>query len=95
MSRPMSAPTKVVGLSYTPGEGLPQIMLKGVGPVAEELLSRGAHAGTPVVHDRDLVERLFRLPMESEIGPELFRIVAVVLAHVLALNSNRKEASDA
>jgi len=91
----MSASTKVVGLTYAPGEGLPQIMLKGVGPVAEELLARGRSAGTPVVRDRDLVERLFRMPMDSEIGPELFRIVAVVLAHVLALNSNRKEGSDA
>ena len=91
----MSVPTKVVGLAYEPGEGLPQIMLKGMGAIAEELLARGRSAGTPVVHDRDLVERLFRMPMDSEIGPELFRIVAVVLAHVLALNSNRKEASDA
>jgi len=87
----MSAPTKVVGLEYTPGEGLPQIMLKGIGAVAEELLSRGIRAGKPVVRDPDLVERLFRMPMDSEIGPELFRVVAVVLAHVLALDNKRKE----
>jgi flagellar biosynthesis protein len=92
----MSVPTrKVVGLAYTPGEGLPQVMLKGVGAIAEELLARGVRSGTPVVRDRDLVERLFRLPMDSEIGPDLFRIVAVVLAHVLALNRHRKETSDA
>jgi type III secretion system FlhB-like substrate exporter len=84
----MSVPTrKVVGLAYTPGEGLPQVMLKGVGAIAEELLARGVRSGTPVVRDRDLVERLFRLPMD--------RIVAVVLAHVLALNRHRKETSDA
>jgi flagellar biosynthesis protein len=86
--------TKVVGLAYEPGEGLPQVMLKGVGPVAEELIARRRSAGAPVVRNSELVERLFRLPMDSEIGPELFRIVAVVLAHVFALNRNREEARD-
>jgi len=84
---------KVVGIAYEPGEGLPHIVLKGTGPLAEEVLKRGRQIGAPVVHDRDLVERLFRLPTDSEIGPELFRVVAVILAHVFALNERRKEAS--
>lgn len=84
--------TRVVGLAYEPGEGLPHIVLKGAGPLADEVLDRGRRIGAPVVHDRELLERLFRLPTDSEIGPELFRIVAVILAHVFALNEKRKEA---
>ena len=83
--------TKVVGLAYEPGEGLPQVMLKGTGPVADELLQRARSAGTAIVHNPTLVDQLFRLPMDSEIGPELFRIVAIVLAHVFALNREREE----
>jgi len=86
--------TKVVGLAYQPGDGLPRVMLKGTGPVADELLARGRAEGRPVVHDGALVERLFRMPMDSEIGPELFRVVAVVLAHVIAINGRKKEESD-
>jgi flagellar biosynthesis protein len=82
---------KVVGIAYEPGEGLPRIVLKGAGPLADEVLKRGRDIGAPVVHDRELVERLFRLPTDGEIGPELFRIVAVILAHVFALNERRKE----
>jgi flagellar biosynthesis protein len=83
---------KVVGIAYEPGNGLPQIVLKGAGPVADEVLQRGRELGAPVVHDARLVESLFRLPTDSEIGPELFRVVAVILAHVFALNERRKEA---
>jgi flagellar biosynthesis protein len=90
----MENPNKVVGLAYEPGEGLPQIVLKGSGPLAEEILKRGREIGTSVVRDSELAERLFRLPTDSEIGPELFRIVAVILAHVFALNEHRKERID-
>ena len=86
----METSDKVVGLAYEPGEGLPQIVLKGSGSMAEEILKRGREIGAPVVHNEELVDRLFRLPMDSEIGPELFRIVAVILAHVFALNEHRK-----
>jgi flagellar biosynthesis protein len=93
MSRLAQELNRVVGIAYEPGEGLPHIVLKGAGPLADEVLERGRRIGAPVVHDRDLVERLFRLPTDSEIGPELFRIVAVILAHVFALNEKRKEAT--
>jgi flagellar biosynthesis protein len=93
MSSEMETPNKVVGIAYEPGEGLPHIVLKGSGPLADEVLKRSREMGAPIVHDRELAERLFRLPTDSEIGPELFRIVAVILAHVFALNERRKEAS--
>jgi flagellar biosynthesis protein len=93
MSRDTDELSKVVGIAYAPGEGLPHIVLKGTGPLAEEVLRRGRGIGAPVVHDRELLERLFRLPTDAEIGPELFRVVAVILAHVFALNERRKEAA--
>jgi flagellar biosynthesis protein len=91
MSRPMADANRVVGIAYEPGEGLPHIVLKGAGPLADEVLKRGRELGAPVVHDRELLHRLFRLPTDSEIGPDLFRVVAVILAHIFALNEKRKE----
>jgi flagellar biosynthesis protein len=85
------APSKVVGLAYEPGVGLPHIVLKGSGEVADEILKQGRELGAPVVHNKELVERLFRLPTDSDIGPELFRVVAVILAHVFALNEHRRK----
>jgi type III secretion system FlhB-like substrate exporter len=37
------------------------------------------------VHDGTLAEQLYRLPMEAPIGPELYELVAALLAHVFSL----------
>lgn len=82
---------KVVGLEYSPGAGLPQIMLKGSGRMADELLWRHSKRGpTKVIQDAELTEQLYRLPIDSQIGPELFRVVAIVLAHVLSINAKAR-----
>ena len=83
---------KVVGLKYEPGEGVPQVIVKGAGAAAEELLRRrDALDGPPVVEDRALAEQLYRLPMEAPIGPELFELVAALLAHVFSLEQQIAE----
>jgi type III secretion system FlhB-like substrate exporter len=77
---------RVVGLRYVPEEGLPQVILKGSGPLAEALLERrDRHAGPQVVRNEALLQSLYRLPIDSAIGPDMFRIVAAILAHVFAL----------
>lgn len=86
----MKEPTKikkVVGLECVPGSGLPQVTLKGSGRLADELLWRHNKLGQKkVIHDAALTEQLYRLPIDSQIGPELFRAVAIVLTHVLSIN---------
>ena len=86
-------PLRVVGLGYVPGEGLPQVVLKGSGPLAEQLLG-ARRAGGPapaVVKNEALLESLYRLPLDSAIGPELFHAVAAILAHVLAVDARHQE----
>ena len=86
-----SSHTKVVGLKYEPEEGLPQVILKGAGKTADEILRRRSpYNGPPLVRDRKLLEQLYRLPMDAEIGPELFHLVASLLAHVLAVDAKQK-----
>lgn len=86
---------KVVGLEYSPEAGLPQVTIKGAGPLAEEILEHRWKAGHPkVIRDAALTEQLYRLPIDSQIGTELFRAVAVVLAHVLALDAKKGDKSD-
>jgi type III secretion system FlhB-like substrate exporter len=78
-------PKKVVGLKYEPAAGLPQLVVKGSGPAAQEILRRRDALGGPVIEDAALVEQLYRLPMDARIGPELFELVAALLAHVFLL----------
>ena len=84
---------RVVGLAYEPGEGLPRVVLKGSGKMAQAIVGEADRArhDLPVVQDEKLVDALFRLPTEAEIGPELFEMVALLLAHVYAVDSRMKE----
>lgn len=87
---------RVVGLKYDRGMGLPEVILKAAGPLAEEVLrQRRPRTGPQVVKNEALLRALYRLPVDAAIGPELFRAVAAILAHVLALEARRKEMRDA
>lgn len=78
---------KAAALRYDPAQdGAPRLLAKGEGYVAERLLSRAKELGIPVYEDRHLVEALLDLELESEIPPELYRVVAAVLAFVYKLD---------
>jgi flagellar biosynthesis protein len=83
---------KVVGLAYEPGKGLPRVVVKGNGPMVEQILrERDPVEGPMLVKDPQLLQQLYRLPMDAEIGPELFQLVAALLAHVFAVEQRLKE----
>jgi type III secretion system FlhB-like substrate exporter len=81
------APARVIGLQYDPEKGgLPQIVVKGAGYMADEILKRRDWLREqPVVRDPQLIEQLFKLPVDARIGPELFQLVATLLVHVFAI----------
>lgn len=84
---------KIVGISYDKSrDGLPKVMLKGVGPIAERLETefRKTAASHRVIEDKDLLEKLFRVPMESEISPDLYELVAILLVHVYGIEAKLK-----
>ena len=82
---------KVVGLKYEQGAGLPQVIVKGSGKMADAILRRRDQIDGPmVVKDAQLLEQLYRLPMDAQIGPELFHLVATLLAHVFAVEHKLK-----
>jgi type III secretion system FlhB-like substrate exporter len=85
-------PKKVVGLGYEVGQGLPRVVVKGSGKMAEQILrQRDPNNGPMLVKDAQLLEQLYRLPMDAEIGAELFHLVAALLAHVFAVEEKMKE----
>ena len=87
-----NAPMRIIGLKYEPADGLPQVVLKASGEQVEEVLRRRRHSAhaAPIFKNEALLEQLYRLPVDGRIGPELFRAVAVVLAHVLAIEAKLK-----
>jgi flagellar biosynthesis protein len=86
---------KVVGIQYKQGEGLPKVILKGSGAIAEEIINkRNSLNSHKVYQDKELVKKLYRLPVDAEITKDLYEIVAIVLAHVFSVNQKLKETTN-
>lgn len=83
---------RVVGLQYELGEGLPKVILKGSGRLAQSILDERRKLGGPaLVKDERLLQALYQLPIEGEIGEELFELVAILLVHVFAIDNRVEE----
>jgi flagellar biosynthesis protein len=67
-------------------EKAPRLLAKGKGRIAEEIIRRARESGVPVKEDADLMELLYPLELGEEIPPELYRVVAELLAYVYKMN---------
>lgn len=82
---------KAVALKYDRDKGksvqaAPQVVAKGAGFLADEIIRRAMESGVFIHEDKDLVEVLSRLDLGDEIPPELYDAVAKVLAMIYRLN---------
>jgi len=83
-------PKKAVALKYKAGDDhAPRITAKGTGRLAEKIIEMARKHGIPVKDDPDLVEVLSRLDLHDQIPPELYVVVAELLAFVYRLNQEK------
>lgn len=86
---------KLVGLKYAPGEGLPRVIVKSSGKVAEEILAqRPLMHGPKVIKDKNLVDKLYRLPVDAEISKDTFYMVAIILTHIFAAEDKLRQSNE-
>ncbi|MBJ7457472.1 MAG: EscU/YscU/HrcU family type III secretion system export apparatus switch protein [Thermoleophilia bacterium] len=88
----MNAPharKRAVALRYRTGEdAAPRVTASGSGPVAERILELAREHGLPMREDPDLVEALSVLDLGTMIPPELYEMIAEVLAWAYRANSS-------
>lgn len=78
---------RAIALKYdTKKTKAPKIIATGKGRVAEEILKLAEEHQVPFYEDPDLTELLAKLNLDTEIPPQLFTLVAEVLAVVYHLN---------
>jgi len=78
---------KAVALSYDAEKDIaPRVIAKGQGYVAQKILERGETEDIPVYEDASLTEELTRLDLGENIPPELYEVVAQVLAFISNLD---------
>lgn len=81
---------KAVALEYRQGRSrAPVVSATGRGDLAERIIALARQHGIYVQSDPGLVELLSRLRLGAEIPPQLYEVVAEVLAFVYNLNSTQ------
>jgi len=82
---------QAVALKYQAGTmDAPKVVAKGSGYVAENILKVAQDHQIPVQEDPSLVEVLGKLDLNQQIPPELYQVVAEVLAFVYRLDKGGK-----
>jgi flagellar biosynthesis protein len=78
---------KAAALRYAQGrDHAPRVVAKGRGKIAERIVALARQHDVPLVEDRNLVQMLEALDVDTEIPPELYQAVAEVLVFVYRLN---------
>lgn len=67
----------------------PEVVASGQGFLAEQIMRIARENRIPFYEHQELVEQLAALPLGSEIPPELYELVAQVLAFVLRLDKEK------
>ena len=82
---------KAAALRYRQGrDGAPKVVAKGRGKIAEKIVALAKEHQVPLVEDRQLVQMLEALDVDTEIPAELYQAVAEVLVFVYRLNQHTK-----
>ncbi|MBN2124027.1 MAG: EscU/YscU/HrcU family type III secretion system export apparatus switch protein [Deltaproteobacteria bacterium] len=83
---------RAVALKYDSArDSAPRITAKGSGVVAERIIELAQKTGIPLREDPDLVGALIQLDFYEEIPPELYKVVAEILAFSYRLNRRMME----
>jgi flagellar biosynthesis protein len=90
-------PKRAVALQYdrTGGANAPKVVASGRRLIAERILEEARKAGVPVREDAALVEALSALDLGTEIGEELYAVVAEALAWAYKLDRRAAAAGGA
>ncbi len=80
---------QAVALRYEPKKDpAPIVTAKGCGHLAEKILELAREHNIPIRQDKNLLQILSRLDLHREVPPEVYRVVAEILAFIYRL-SNR------
>jgi flagellar biosynthesis protein len=79
---------KAVALKYeTEKDSAPRVVAKGRDVIAKKIIETAKAHNVPLYEDKNLVQVLEALDIDTEIPPELYRAVAEVLAFIYRLNA--------
>ena len=86
-------PRQAIALSYD-GRHTPTLTAKGDDALAEMILAIAREHEVPIYENAELVKLLARLELGDEIPPELYRVIAEIIAFAWYLKGKRPAGFD-
>ncbi|MBT3388471.1 MAG: flagellar biosynthesis protein FlhB [Desulfobacula sp.] len=87
MNKDKKKPTIAAVLEYDNKKNpAPRVTARGQGFMAEKIIELAKKHGVPIKEDPALAQILARLEIDEEIPPELYKVVAEILAFVYSVN---------
>jgi flagellar biosynthesis protein len=84
---------QAVALGYEPGkDAAPRVLAKGYGVIAQQIIAVAHASGVPIREDPALAAALATVDLGEAIPPELYAVVAAVLAYVYKVKQKRWQA---
>ena len=80
---------EAVALAYGTGDAAPRVVAKGRGLVAREIIERAREAGVFVHESPELVGLLMQVDLDARIPPELYVVIAELLAWLYKLEGGK------
>lgn len=84
-----------VALAYQSGDAAPKVVAKGRGMIAEQIIARARENGVFVHESKELVALLMQVELDRHIPPELYRVVAELLAWLYHIDALKNKGSSA
>ncbi|MNC11662.1 flagellar biosynthesis protein [Pseudomonas linyingensis] len=81
---------QALALAYGEGDGAPRLVAKGYGEVAERIIAEAQRHGVRIHDSPELVGLLMQLDLDAQIPPQLYQVVAELLAWVARLESSEE-----
>ncbi|WP_058485543.1 EscU/YscU/HrcU family type III secretion system export apparatus switch protein [Defluviitalea phaphyphila] len=73
---------KAVAIRYEKGNTAPEVLAKGKGVIAENIMNKAKEENIPIYEDHKLADMLTELEIGDLIPPELYEVVAEILVFV-------------
>lgn len=89
---PPSPQQVAVALAYGQSTGVPKVVAKGRGLIAQAIIERARQNGVYVHESADLVGLLMQVELDQQIPPQLYLAVAELLAWLYRLEHEKSPA---
>ena len=87
-------PKQAIAISYDPdNDKAPRVVASGRGLIAENIIALARQSDVPIHEDTVLTQALLQVDIEQVIPPDLYAVVAQLLAFVYRLREKRTTGS--